>query len=277
MLFDPEFWNQLWSNALSELIAWLPRLAGALIILLVGWIIALFVQFILGGILGRLGLDRLVQRAGLDQFLKRANLDSSVVTLISRLVYWLILLVFVLAAAESLGLSRIVVTLQGLVDYLPSVLAAALILLLGGLIARVVGDGVGALAAQTGVSTGPILGQAVRYILMVFVVILSLQQLGIETTLLVTAATALIGALALALALAFGFGSRELARNIMAGFHAKENFTIGQQLAVRDHRGRLLRIGSVKADLETDSGKVSIPNFMLTEEEVTVVPDKPEA
>jgi small-conductance mechanosensitive channel len=155
--------------------------------------------------------------------------------------------------------------------YLPNVLAAALILLLGGLVARVVGDAVGALATQTGVSAGPIVGQAVRYILLIFVVILALEQLGVETTLLTTVAMALIAATALALALAFGLGSREVARNIMAGFHATEELTLGQSLIVRGHTGRLVHIGPVKSVIETEAGRVSLPNSALVEEEVTTV------
>ena len=104
--------------------------------------------------------------------------------------------------------------------------------------------------------------------LLVFVVILALEQLGIETALLNTAVTAVLAAAALALALAFGIGSRDLARNIMAGFHAKEAFGVGQTLRVGAHTGKLVEIGAVKAVLETESGLVSLPNATLTEEEV---------
>ena len=75
----------------------------------------------------------------------------------------------------------------------------------------------------------------------------------------------------LALALAFGFGSRDLARNIMAGYHARESFEEGQQLSVRGHSGQLVSIGTVKSVIKTGKGLVSLPNSVLTEEEVTVL------
>jgi small-conductance mechanosensitive channel len=134
----------------------------------------------------------------------------------------------------------------------------------------VVGDAVGALTTHTGVSTGPVVGQAVRYILLIFVVILTLEQLGVKTTLLTTVAIALIAATALALALAFGLGSREVARNIMAGFHATEDLALGQYLTVRGHTGRLVHIGPVKSVIHTEAGRVSLPNSALVEEEVTL-------
>lgn len=271
MPLNPDFWTTTLSEITASILAWLPRLGGALLWLILGWVIARVVQFVLNGVLRRIGLDRLAERAGAGRVLSDAGLDPSSSRLFARFVYWIVLLVFVLAAAESLGLSGVVETLDGFVGYLPSVLAAALILLLGGLIARVVGDTVGALATQAGVAAGPTLGQTVRYALLVVVVILTLEQLGLETTLLTTLATALIGATALALALAFGFGSRDVARNIMAGFHAKDAFRPGQHLTVRGHTGRLTSIGPVKAVLATSAGEVSLPNSALTDEEVLIV------
>jgi small-conductance mechanosensitive channel len=276
MPFDPQFWTDTFSDIVANTLNWLPALVGALLWLLLGWIVARIAQFILANLLRRLGLDRVSERAGITQVLTDAHIEPSVSRLTARLVYWLILLVFVLAAAESLGLSAVADTLGTLVSYLPNVLAAALILVIGGLIARLVGDGLGALAVQSGLSAGVLLGQAVRYVLLVFVVILALGQLGIETTLLTTVTVVLITAIALALALAFGIGSRDVARNIMAGMHAKESFTIGQALKVGDISGRVVSVGTVKTVIETGDGLVSLPNTTLIDQEVTLVPDGPE-
>jgi hypothetical protein len=271
MPFDPQFWTNLWEETLGMVVMWLPNLLGALVLLLVGWLVARLVQFVIGGLLRRLRLDALTERVGISRILSNAGLDTSVANLLARLAYWLILFVFVLAAAESVGLIGISEMLNRLVGYLPNVLAAALILLLGSLIAQVVGDAMRGMATQAGVAAGPALGQIVRYTLLVFTIILALGQLGIQTDLLTIAASALVIATTLALALAFGFGSRDLARNIMAGFHAKEAFKEGQQLNVRGHSGQLVSIGTVKAVIKIDEGMVSLPNSVLTEEEVTVL------
>jgi small-conductance mechanosensitive channel len=271
MPFDPEFWTETLGTIVSDIVAWLPSLLGALLWLVLGWIVARLLQFILSNLLRRLGLDRVAERAGATQVLTNAGLNPSASYLIARVVYWLILLVFILAAAESLGLQGVVETLRAVIAYVPNILAAALILLLGSLIARLLGDAVGALAVQSGLSSGVIVGQAVRYILLIFVGILTLGQLGIQTTLLTTVIIVLITAIALSLALAFGIGSRDLARNIMAGMHAKETFVIGQQLQVREQTGQLVSIGPVKATIETQNGLISFPNSVLIEEEVAIV------
>lgn len=270
MPWDPTFWTETLNAISRDVLAWLPNLAGALLLLLAGWIFARLVQTLLSGLLRRLGLDRLAERAGASDLLQRSGLSPSAADVLARLVFWLILLVFLLAATESLGLQGVVTTLSGLIDYLPNVFAAALILLFGGLLAKLVGDAAGALAERSGLEAGGTIGQLVRYALLVFVAILSLQQLGVETTLLTTTTLALIGAAALALAVSFGFGSRDLARNIMAGFHVREEFTVGQRLRVGGHEGQLLHIGNLKSRLETEAGEISVPNSLLAEEVVEV-------
>jgi hypothetical protein len=275
MPWKAEFWTQqMRETLLIDIMGWLPKLGASLLLLIIGWLVARMVQLVIGGILKRLGLDRLGDKAGGAKLLQNLGLDSSISRLLARLVYWLVLLVFVLAAAESLGLQGMSTTLQGVVDYLPNVLAAMLILLLGGLIGRLVGNTLGALADSSGIRGGLALGQATHYVILVFVVVLALEQLGVETTLLVSFATVLITALMLALAIAFGWGSRDLARCIMAGFHLREVFVVGQILQVRGHRGRLAAIGPVKAMLETEKGRISLPNYVFTEEEVMILPDE---
>lgn len=275
MPWNAEFWTQkMRETLLIDIMGWLPKLGAALLLLIIGWLVARMVQLVIGGILKRVGLDRLGDKAGGAKLLQNLGLDSSISRLLARLVYWLVLLIFVLAAAESLGLQGMSTTLQGVVDYLPNVLAAMLILLMGGLIGRLVGNTLGALADSSGIRGGLALGQATRYVILVFVVVLALEQLGVETALLVSFATVLITALMLALAIAFGWGSRDLARCIMAGFHLREVFVVGQILQVRGHRGRLATIGPVKAMLETEKGRISLPNYVFTEEEVLILPDE---
>lgn len=270
MPWDPSLWTETVNSILGDILAWLPNLGVALLLILAGWIVGRIIQAILAGLLRRLGLDRLAQRAGAAEMLQRLGMGPSTVDVLARVVFWLILLVFLLAATESLGLDGVVDTLGGLIDFLPSVLAAALILLFGGLLAKLVGDAVGALAEQSGIQAGAALGSLVRYALLAFVVILALQQLGVETSLLTTTTVALIGAAALALAVAFGFGSRDIARNIMAGFHVREEFTIGQHLTVAGHQGQLVHVGPVKSRLKTESGHLSLPNSVLAEQVVEV-------
>jgi small-conductance mechanosensitive channel len=249
----------------------LPPVLAALLLLLVGWLLALLGRAIVSGLLRRVGLDRLAERLGTEQALSQLGIERPVSSILGGVAYWFILLIFVLAAANRLGLVGVTEALRIFIGYLPSVLAASLILFLGLVLGRFLGNAVGTFAEQAGVSGGRVLGETVRFSVIALTVILAMEQLRLETRLLSTIALIVVAAVALAMGLAFGLGSRGLAQSIMAGFHAREAFKPGQRLAVRNHTGQLVQINAAQAVLETEDGQVSLPNTVLLEEEVVVL------
>jgi small-conductance mechanosensitive channel len=266
-----ELWTQIVEQFQSVTASALPPLAAALLLLLVGWLLALLGRAIVSGLLRRVGLDRLAERLGIEQALSQLGIETSISRILGRIVYWFILLIFILAATNRLGLVGVTEALRVFIGYLPSVVAAALILFLGVVLGRFLGNAVGTFAEQAGISGGRILGRATQFFVIALTVILAMEQLNLETRLLSTIAVIVIGAVALAMGLAFGLGSRGLAHSIMAGFHAREAFKPGQRLAIRDHTGQLVRINAAQAILETEDGYVSLPNTVLLDEEVLVL------
>jgi small-conductance mechanosensitive channel len=267
-----DLWTQIVDGLQSATSNALPPLVAGLLLLLVGWLIALVARAVVSGLLRRLGVERLAGRIGVDRALEQLGLDPSASRLLGRITYWLILLLFILAAVNRLGMEGLDQALTVFIGYLPSVLAAALILFLGVVLARFVGEAVGTFSMQAGVRGGRLVGQVVRYAILGLAVILAMDQLQLRVDFLISIVVVLIAAVALATGLAFGLGSRGLAHSIMAGFHAREAFAQDQWLQVRSHTGRLVSINAVQAVLETDEGLVSIPNTVLVEEEVTIIP-----
>jgi small-conductance mechanosensitive channel len=271
-----ELWAQIGSVFQDSAAQAVPPVIAALVLLVVGWLLALICQALLSRVLHGLGLDRLADRTGATQILEDLGTKRTLSSLLARMVYWLILLIFVVAAVRRLGMEGVDQALTALISYLPSILAAALILFLGVVLARLLGDAVGAFALQAGIRGGRVLGAATRYTTVGLAVILALDQLHLQVGMLVMAALIVLSAVALSLGLAFGLGSRELAHSIMAGLHAREFFKPGEELLVRSHRGRLVRVDTVTTVLETDQGQVSLPNVVLVEEEVVVLAGPPE-
>ena len=246
---------------------------GALLLLIVGWLVARIGQALIVRLLRRLGLDRLADRTGIARGLSTIGSQNTLSYVLARITYWLILIFFILLALGALGLTDVVTSaLNSFFAFLPRLVVATAIFLVGAFVARVLGDAVTAMAVQSNIPSGRVLGQAVRYSLLLVVVILALDELGVQTTILTTIIIVTLAAVALGLALAFGLGNRQLAHGIMAGFHAREEFKAGQELTVGDQSGRLLRIGATKALLETSEGQISIPNVVLLNEVVRLRP-----
>lgn len=277
MPWEQMFWNETISEIQSGLSTWLPAIFAALLLLLAGWLVARISQAVVARLLRRLGFDRLAERTGIAQGLSTLGIQYTLSYLLARIIYWLILIFFILLALGALGLTDVVTSaLTSFFGFLPSFVAATVIILVGAFMARVVGDAVTAVTARSNISSGRVLGQAVRYSLLLVVLILALDELGVQTTILTTIIIVTVAAIAFGLALAFGLGNRQLAHSIMAGFHAREEFNPGQTLTVGDHSGQLVRIGATKTLLETSDGQISLPNVALITEVVRLRPeDKP--
>ncbi len=128
------------SNAVNLVLTFIPRLVGFLVILLVGWLIAMLVSKALTLLLRKVGFDRMSERIGLTRFEQRMGVKMDSAGILGKIVYWFILLIFLVPAADALGLPAVSNILNQLVAYIPNVFVAILVLFLGALTATVVAD-----------------------------------------------------------------------------------------------------------------------------------------
>ena len=197
------------SEVFGELI---PALLGALIIVFAGYLLAKVLERIVDRFLRRVGINRLLERGGVMEAVERSGARLNPARVISNLVFWLVMFAVILVAANALGLGSLASVFGELVSYIPSVIAAVVINLVGIVLGQFVG---GLIAASAGALHG---GRALARLgsggVILLAVFMALQELGIATDIVTTAFAILFGAIALALALAFGLGSRDLAGEI---------------------------------------------------------------
>ncbi|HEH9474506.1 TPA: mechanosensitive ion channel [Pseudomonas aeruginosa] len=239
--------NTLW----GKLAGFIPNLLGALVVVLLGFVIAKLLDALLSKLLAKLGLDRLMGGTGLTKLLARVGIQVPVSTLVGKIVYWFVLLVFLVSAAESLGLQRVSATLDVLALYLPKVFGAALVLIVG-------------LEYANG------LGRIAQWLVIIISISVAVGQLEVKTDLLNYIIAIVLITVGLAAALALGLGSREVAGQIIAGIYVRELYQVGQQVKVGDVEGTIEEIGTVKTILLTEEGElVSLANRLLLDQRVT--------
>ncbi|UCC85741.1 MAG: mechanosensitive ion channel [Anaerolineales bacterium] len=257
------------TTLLTTVTLFLPRLLTALVLLLLGWLLGRLAAALLDRLLARLNFDRLLERSGLDEALGQAGVSIRPSHVLARLVYWLLLLAFVLAAVDALGLQAVAGALQDLVGYIPNLIGAVLVLIGGALLARFAGQATQMLAAGTDLEFHRGLGQGTQYLLLALTFILAVGQLGLDVRFLGGAVTNLLIVVVAALGLAFALGGRDVVRNMLAGFYAKELYELGQVMQIQTYRGTLEAIGTLKATIATEEGVVTLPNSLLISEVVT--------
>ncbi len=125
-------------NALSAFLSFLPQLVGAIIILIIGYIVAKILQAVVGRVLQGIGFDGWMERGGIKQFFDRAQTSYTPATVIGRLVFWFVFIIALTMAADALGIPQVSAVLGQLIAYIPSIIAAILILILAALLANFV-------------------------------------------------------------------------------------------------------------------------------------------
>lgn len=206
-------------NAVRVLFAFIPVLLGALLILLIGWIVARVVRAIVLRVLEALHFDRVMQGAGVTGLMERGGVRTDPARLLAGIIYWFVLLTFVLAAAKALGVEAITTIITSVVLFLPNLLVAVVIVIIGMLLARFLSDLVRSSMTAANVSGANVIAMIVRYAVIAFVGILALSQLGIGAGIIQTLFASVMFGMTLALALAFGLGGRETARDIVESWY----------------------------------------------------------
>jgi len=195
---------------LARLASFLPVLIGALLILLVGWLVARLLQQVLVKALKTLRVDELSRQTGLADILPKGAVPHTLSELTGVFVYWLVLLAALVASVNTLGLTAAAELLDRVLLYVPSVLAGMIILILGSFFASLLGSLVQTVSANAGIHQARLLGQVTRVALIVFAIEVALEKF-IGTTTLHTQLNIVIAAVAFGAALAFGLGCKDLA------------------------------------------------------------------
>jgi hypothetical protein len=202
-------WSQELQRTWAQVVHFLPNLFGAILILGIGYIVGRLLEKAVDALLESVHFDRALERGGVAQALSRSGTKLDPSSVIAKLVFWAVMLVSIVMAANALELTAVATMFERLVAYIPNVIAAVVIVVLG----LVIGNFVKGLIQTTlgGVGGGSAVAKLASVAIVTLSVFMALDQLGVAQNIVTTAFTLLLGAVALAAGLAFGLGNRELA------------------------------------------------------------------
>lgn len=255
-------------NLLESVVDLGPKVLTGIVLVLIAWAVAKIVERLLRALLERIKFDALVGKVGLDKTLQRIGLAQSLNVFLPRVAYFLLLFLFAQSAADALGLEPVSRAIGSFLGYLPNLVAALLLLIVGGALGQFLGEAVGRASRSAGLDFAGPLGSFVSALVMVIAGIMALTQLQLHTEIIRLVAACLLAGLALAFGLSFGLGSREVTRNLMAGFYAKKVFRVGEELEVKGERGVLKSITATQTLLEREGRTIAVANTSLMDDVV---------
>jgi hypothetical protein len=200
---------------LVTLLSFIPALIGAILLVIIGWILSGWLARLVVALLTRVGFNTAADRTGVTGFMRQSGMQNpNAAWVLGEIVKWFIRLVFLEAAAQALQLHAVTTLITSVLLWIPNLIVALIVLMVGGLIARFARDVVRGAVAQGGFANADLLGTVAQFAIIGFALLVALNQIGVAASLINILFMAIVGALALAVGLAFGLGGRDVAGEI---------------------------------------------------------------
>ena len=260
-------------ESFTDLFVWLraqqPRLLGAAALLAFGWLLAIVMRLLASRLVHALG--RLVPRNLLRRGLPQTTFERQVSDIIGLVVFWAVLLFFLAAAADTLGLSVLSTSLAGLGYYIPRLLGAILIAVFGLVLGNLAREAVTAAASAAGAPFAAGVGQIARIAILVAASLIAVAEMGIDITLLTALLSVTLLAVLGAFALAFGLGARTAVSNIIGAHYLRQTYEVGHQVRFGDVVGTIAAITATAVVVRVADGDVVIPAKQFSETVTTLM------
>jgi hypothetical protein len=253
----------------NSIAAAIPKVAIGIVLIIVGLIFAKLIEAGLRTTLIRVRFDSLMEKAGITKALRRIGLRQQLSLLLPKLAYFMIVFLLAKTASDAFGLIAISDAIGAFFGYLPNILAALLLLILGTTVGQFTGQMVTQAAESAGWESASSLGKLVSALIIFLVGMMAIGQLKIDTEMVRIVTSIVLGAAALGFALAFGLGTWEVVRNIVAGFYARKVLAIGKLLTVAGQSGILSAITPTHAVLSSEGTEILVANARFLEQTIT--------
>ncbi|HYF17209.1 MAG TPA: small-conductance mechanosensitive ion channel [Ramlibacter sp.] len=241
--------------AMAMFFAAIPKVIGFAVILIVGWLLSSLVEKGVAALLRAVRFNDLAAKSGFAGFVSKMNVGTTTANadgtagrqhaatdpagMIALVVKWFIRLIAAVVAFDALGLPAVSEVLRELLLWLPNVIVALVVLVIGGLAARALSNLVRGAAGEAGLSNANLLAKVASGLVWAFAIVVAVNQIGIATALVNTLFMAFVGAIALGLGLAFGLGGRETAGQILSKWYSSAQQRSGQLAHAAEAGGRI--------------------------------------
>lgn len=262
---------EAFKNYWNDLVAIIPDILIGLVFLVIGLLGAKIISKMMRRMLERLHLDSFSERVGLKKMLQGFGIGIGLPKLISMIIHYMLVLFVFLLAAEQMNIGALTSALQAFLSYLPILLTALIIFLIGALIADRIKDAITTITTTLGITGGRVIAQGVHVIVLLIVIVTALNVAGIDTTLITNNILVVMGSMLLAFGVAYGFASKDILKNILSSYYSKGRLEPGMRVRIAEDEGVVVRIDSISLVLDCGDKEVLIPTSKLITERVELL------
>ena len=241
----------------QELLKFMPKLIAVIVVLIIGWLLIKIVSFLIKKALKFSKIDVLAEKLNEIDLFKNVSIKPTIIVV--KVVKWILVLFMFIIISEILGLQMLTEGIASFIGYLPKLFSAIAILIIGIYIANIIKNAIQSLFKSLDLGGSNVVGSIVFFAIVVIVAITALNQAGIDTEMITSNLTLILGSLLLAFTIAFGLGSKEIVQRLLFGFYSRKNLSVGQKIKIGSIKGTIDAIDNIYLTLITDDGKFIFP------------------
>ncbi|MFM2267777.1 MAG: hypothetical protein RL757_1218 [Bacteroidota bacterium] len=249
----------------------IPKIMAAVTVALVGMIAAKAVSRLVERIFATIGIDRLAEKLQEIDIVSQYNINVKPSMVFAKMIYYLLMLFFLVGAVELLGMPAISDLIKNAINYVPNLITAVIVLVVGMLFANTIKGLVTTACKSLNIPSSKLIGNFVFYFIFITAAISALAQAKIDTEFIKNNLTVILGGGVGAFALGYGLASRDLMANFLASFYSKSKFAIGDYVSIEGVSGVIVEMDNSSLILETEDRHIVVPLSKLTKEKVEVM------
>ena len=246
-------------SMVTQLAETTPKVIIALVLFFVGYIISKILAKVIKSSLQKVGIDKLADKLNEVDIVQKANMDIKFSDVLSKIVYYVLMLFFAIAATSVLGIPEISQLVSDIFAFIPNLIVALVVMVLGTLLADTLRKVVSTALSSLGVASHGIISSGLFYFVFINVVVLAMSQAKIDTQFLSQNISIIIAGIALAFAIGYGLASKDVMANMVASFYSKDQFQIGDKITIEGVTGVVSNITKNNMTIKTESGRVVFP------------------
>lgn len=252
--------DETYQDLSKQIIEYAPQVIGALLLLIVGWLVAYILKLTTRKIVQ--GFDTIFKKISKHDGGRQEQIKQSYSLILSRVVFWIVILFFITASANLLGWEMFTGWMDAIVSFLPSLITGLLIILGGFILSNIARATI--LSTQT--AQAATLARSAQIVILATAIIVGIELIGLSMHFVTTGVVVFIGILLGGGALAFGLGAKTMVANIVGVQYSRKHCSIGDRVKIGDQVGEIIEITQANIVLDTESGKAIIPGKVFHEE-----------
>lgn len=257
-------------SALQQFISSLPKVAGAVIVLFIGWVIAKVVARLLKSVLVKSGVDKLTEKLNSIEIVNNLNLKIVPSSVLATLAYYLLMLIFLMASTDVLGMPAVSNLVSDFINYLPRLLSAMVFFAFGLFISDLIKNMVLTACNSLGIPSAKVISTFLFYFLLIMVAISALEQAQMNTDFIKSNMTLILGGIVVAFGVGYGYASKDVLANFLSSIYTKGRFDLGDVVQIGNIKGTIIEMDSTSVTIHDGDKRTILPMSRFSSDEVII-------